>query len=216
MTKLDHSPTLHLNMPQLDFESLPSICTDRKIACDPDTLDYPPESFWLSKDAEFDWFDRNAFLDRNESIKGNSNSINLNSNTKNIHFLKPKGNNINILLPNAQKTRRNCRLANILLFPKRLNSLSKETTSMAEPMSPKVSCLGRVRSKGCTRGQTSTPQNEKETPDSQHHDKTGFVWCVKWLFGSNCYNPRKSKKLTVEVNQVSEYSAPRRPAIDSA
>ena len=26
--------------------------------------DFPPESFWLSKDAELDWFDRNAVYER--------------------------------------------------------------------------------------------------------------------------------------------------------
>ncbi|MCD7452657.1 hypothetical protein HAX54_017717 [Datura stramonium] len=41
--------------------------------------DFPPESFWLSKDAEFDWFDRNAFLDRKQSTKGiGPNTTNLN------------------------------------------------------------------------------------------------------------------------------------------
>nr|GMC90415.1 uncharacterized protein LOC109153216 [Ipomoea batatas] len=84
-------------MPQVDLETLVSACagggTDRKIACEtladgrvesdekrenddsvddyekraaPDLL---PESFLISKDAEFDWFDRNAFLERKESGK---------------------------------------------------------------------------------------------------------------------------------------------------
>ncbi|KAI3801419.1 hypothetical protein L1987_29524 [Smallanthus sonchifolius] len=80
-------------MTQVDLEALASVCGvgDRKITCEtladesqaqaiPEStvLDYAPESFWLSKDAEFDWFDRNAFLERKESIKGNSNSLNLN------------------------------------------------------------------------------------------------------------------------------------------
>lgn len=84
-------------MPQVDFETLVSACagcsTDRKVACEPladddgdkdETTgaqpDWAPESFWLSGDAEFDWWDRNAVYERNESTKGNSISTNLNSN----------------------------------------------------------------------------------------------------------------------------------------
>ncbi|KAE8680564.1 putative Glutaredoxin family protein [Hibiscus syriacus] len=45
-------------------------------------VEIPPESFRLSKDAEFHWFDGNAFYQRKESHKGNSasNSTNLNPN----------------------------------------------------------------------------------------------------------------------------------------
>ncbi|KVH94571.1 hypothetical protein Ccrd_003364 [Cynara cardunculus var. scolymus] len=61
--------------------------------------DFPPESFWLSKDAEFDWFDRNAFLERKESTRGNSNSMNLNPN------VNPGHSN-----PNSQRVRsKRCR-----------------------------------------------------------------------------------------------------------
>lgn len=124
--------------------------------------DFPPESFWLSKDAEFDWFDRNAFFERKESTKASSNSTNLNPNlhpqsiSNSQRFssnLKSKASMIG--LPKTQNTayvdaknRRNCKSAgNIRLFPKRSGSGGKSVSSMIEPSSPKVSCMGRVRSK---------------------------------------------------------------------
>ncbi|KAK9055427.1 hypothetical protein SSX86_026510 [Deinandra increscens subsp. villosa] len=228
-------------MTQLDLEAPASeyaVGGDRKIACEtlselpqdhdiPEStvVEYAPESFWLSKDAEFDWFDRNAFLERKESIKGNSSSMNLspivnpsysNANASSISvFLKPKP---------AQKTsyvdskRRNCKLANILLFPKRLDSIGKEVpvVSMAEPSSPKVSCLGRVRSKRCPRRRKANrPASEPEKTVTQHQktdqvQKLGFISCMKSLFGSVCHGGRKTNRSPPEVNEPSEYSARRR------
>ncbi|XP_057488721.1 uncharacterized protein LOC130789398 [Actinidia eriantha] len=120
--------------------------------------DFPPESFWLSKDAEYDWFDRNAFYERKDSTKGNSNSPKVGnpaSNSSSQRFsanLKSKAAMIG--LPKTQKTsyvdttnRRNCKPANIRLFPKRPESVGKTAVALAEPSSPKVSCMGRVRSK---------------------------------------------------------------------
>ncbi|WCJ34303.1 hypothetical protein M5689_015618 [Euphorbia peplus] len=173
-------------MPPVDLENLVSACAgvscDSKISCE--TLatttdnnlhtqrppaaedeteqpeipaDFPPESFWLSKDAEFDWFDRNAFFERKDSTKGNSHSTNLNPNINNqsssqrFSNLKSKASIIG--LPKPQKTcfveaRRNCKPGrNTRLFPKRSASTSKSDCSMIEPSSPKVSCIGRVRSK---------------------------------------------------------------------
>jgi hypothetical protein len=180
-------------MPQVDIDTLVSICSggsDRKIACEPQqevaaagdqTLDdgdeeekpdqtppdFPPESFWLSKDAEFDWFDRNAFYERKDSGKGNrdSNSTNLNPNltSNNVNsssqrFSKNLKSKAKIIgLPKTQKTsyvdstnkRRYCKKpANTRLFPKRSESVGTNSNKpMAEPSSPKVSCIGRVRSK---------------------------------------------------------------------
>uniref|UniRef100_A0A0V0H4G1 Putative ovule protein n=1 Tax=Solanum chacoense TaxID=4108 RepID=A0A0V0H4G1_SOLCH len=104
-------------MTQVDLESLVPTnsggSNDRKIVCEtlakaagvklekndiPDDEkelppDFPPESFCLSKDAELDWFDRNAVLERKESAKGNSSHgtnvtsnlhPNLNSNSQRI------------------------------------------------------------------------------------------------------------------------------------
>ncbi|XP_014512743.1 uncharacterized protein LOC106771303 [Vigna radiata var. radiata] len=151
-------------MPQVDLETLVSACSggcsDQKIACaDNDHPDLPPESFWLSGDAEYDWWDRNAVYQRNESTKGNSiSSTNLNpsSNNNSQRFSKNLKSKAAIIgLPKPQKTsfadakcRRNHRLANARLFPKRSASVSgKSENSLVEPSSPKVSCIGRVRSK---------------------------------------------------------------------
>ncbi|KAI3772452.1 hypothetical protein L6452_03638 [Arctium lappa] len=239
--------TVNLKMPQVDLETLAMVCgvggSDRKIACDtladeppdPDIpesalVDCPPESFWLSKDAEFDWFDRNAFLDRNESIKGNSNSMNLNLNVNQNHsnansssvqfstFLKSKAAIIS--LPKAQKTiyvdskRRNCKLANLWLFPKRSDSLGKEPTvaPMAEPSSPKVSCLGRVRSKRCRSRRKSDAPPEK--PAIQHRrigqvQRSGFISRVKSLFRSGYNGGKTTNQPSLKINQSSECSVPR-------
>ncbi|KAJ1419555.1 hypothetical protein SESBI_15117 [Sesbania bispinosa] len=158
-------------MPQVDLETLVSACaggsTDRKVICEtladgdePDAHpDSPPASFWLSGDAEYDWWDRNAVYERNESTKGNSISTNLNpsSNSNSQRFSKNlKQSKAAIIgLPKPQKTafadarnRRNHRPGNARLFPKRSASVGgKSETAIIEPSSPKVSCIGRVRSK---------------------------------------------------------------------
>ncbi|CAK8544082.1 unnamed protein product [Lathyrus sativus] len=163
-------------MLQVDLETLVSACaggsTDRKIACESQAEktdppehhpDSPPESFCLSKDEETEWLDRNFVYERKESTKGNSNSGNLNlnsssnSNTNSQRFANLKSKTSMIGLPKPQKpsfvdakNRRNHKPSNIKLFPKRTASVGK---SFAEPSSPKVSCMGRVRSK---RGRTSS------------------------------------------------------------
>lgn len=217
---------------QVDVEVLVTACTgggnDRKIVCE--TLvddggdsdppendenpndsppDFPPESFWLSKDAEYDWFDRHAFYERKESTKGNSNSANLNSNmnpgsnSNSLRFssnLKSKASIIG--LPKTQKTtyvdsrRKNCKPANIRLFPKRPESVGKATVSMAEPSSPKVSCMGRVRSKRCRCRSNSLKKNEKPVDKPRiggEKLKTGFYSKVISMFRS-----KKGKKRPVK------------------
>ncbi|XP_061361935.1 uncharacterized protein LOC133305709 [Gastrolobium bilobum] len=154
-------------MPQVDLETLVSACAggaaDRKITCETlaygdDPMDSPPESFWLSGDAEFDWWDRNAVYERSESTKGNSISTNLNpsSNSNSQRFsknLKSKAAIIGLPMPHKTsfadaKNRRNHRPGNARLFPKRSTSVGgKPETAVIEPSSPKVSCMGRVRSK---------------------------------------------------------------------
>jgi hypothetical protein len=163
-------------MPQVDLETLVSACAggsyDRKIACETISMDDekqendqppppenpydPPESFWLSKDAEYDWFDRNAFYERKDSHKGN-NSQNLNpglnpnpSSTSQRFGLKSKASIIG--LPKTQKNTvyvdaKNRKPGTIRLFPKRSASTNKSGQPVNEPGSPKVSCMGRVRSK---------------------------------------------------------------------
>lgn len=225
-------------MPQVDLETLVSACAggggsmDRKIACetladgeqepgkDDDTAagadeepevppDFPPESFWLSKESEFDWLDRNAFYERKESQKGNSNSMNLNpnlnpgSNSNSQRFsmnLKSKASIIG--LPKPQKTnfvdaknRKNPKAGNARLFPKRYGSSGKSDGPMIEPSSPKVSCMGRVRSKRDRKRRwkknrqrslrsSSEPVLEKVKPVER--PKTGFFASFRAIFRTGC------------------------------
>lgn len=230
-------------MPQVDLETLVTACTgggnDNKIACetladdDPtviragedDALDVPPESFWLSKDSEYDWFDRNAFYERNESTKGNSNSTNLNphinpnsnstSNSQRFSVnLKSKASIIG--LPKTQKTtfvdskRRTCKPPNMRLFPKRSESVGKSSTAVAEPGSPKVSCMGRVRSKRCRRRSNSVKRSEKpvqkpvavDDEKKKTKKKTGFYSAVMSIFRSGKGQKKPSRSGSRKVMEV--------------
>ncbi|KAL6988431.1 hypothetical protein U1Q18_014181 [Sarracenia purpurea var. burkii] len=187
--------------------------------------DFPPESFWLSKDAEFDWFDRNAFYERNESTKGNSNSNNLNqsanpiSNSSSQRFSKNLKSKASIIgLPKTQKTnfvdaskRRNCRPPNIRLFPKRSESVGKSAVSVAEPSSPKVSCIGRVRSKR-GRKKPSEPATDSAKPvdkaRSIGHKKTGIGRRFISIFRS-----RRKTKPTVQPNAPPAVESPPRRSV---
>ncbi|XP_022842748.1 uncharacterized protein LOC111366256 [Olea europaea var. sylvestris] len=143
----------------------------------PPEPDYPPESFWLSKDAEYDWFDRNAVYEHKESIRGNSNSTNLNpsinpnSNSSSQRIPVHVKSRASIIgLPQTQKTtfvdskRRYCKQTNIRLFPKRSESVGKTADSVVEPSSPKVSCMGRVRSKRGRRRSNSLKKKDHNKP----------------------------------------------------
>ncbi|KAL1821255.1 hypothetical protein ACET3Z_016124 [Daucus carota] len=167
--------------PPVDLDALDTSCTtasDRKIACeqvaDADgnshspsrssdaaeefndvPPDFPAESFWLSQDAEFDWFDRNAFLERKESTRGNiCSATNQSNNTTSQRFAKQLNSKAAILgMPNTQKSnhvdnkRRQSKAPIMRLFPSKRSESIKSTAGIAEPSSPKVSCIGRVRSK---------------------------------------------------------------------
>ncbi|KAF9664952.1 hypothetical protein SADUNF_Sadunf16G0071900 [Salix dunnii] len=227
-------------MPQVDLETLVSACAgvtcDHKIACEtlaatantnsnhsqpppppdsPDVAevppDFPPESFWLSKDAELDWFSSNAYYERKDSTKGNSNSANLNpnlipnpnhnsSNSQRFSSLHAKASMIG--LPKTQKStyvvdtkkRRNCKHGNTrLFFPKRSGSTSKsDSTGMIEPSSPKVSCMGRVRSKKDRHRRLRKKQQQeqlssksigkKESSGKDKEKKKGFFASLKAIF----------------------------------
>ncbi|KZV28430.1 hypothetical protein F511_03233 [Dorcoceras hygrometricum] len=187
-------------MPQVDFDALitahsgegkdydhkiPCITLDEEEYSSEDEVDIPggqydivqpddpPESFWLSKDAEYDWLDRNAFYERRDSTRGNSNSTTLNphikptsSNHNSQRFsanLKSKASIIG--LPKTHKAtfvdsscRRTCKTStNSRLFPKRTTS----AVAITEPCSPKVSCTGRVRSKRGRRRSNSSKRSDK-------------------------------------------------------
>ncbi|CAI8614858.1 unnamed protein product [Vicia faba] len=199
----------------LQVETLVSACaggsTDRKIACESQADDHktdppehipdsPPESFFLSKDEETEWLDRNFVYERKESTKGNSNSGNLNpnstshsnsnSNTSSQRFANLKSKTSMIGLPKPQKpsfidakNRRNHKPSNIKLFPKRSASVGK---SFAEPSSPKVSCMGRVRSKrGRTTSAAAAAVKEKS---ARNERKRSFFESLRSIFRSGGRN----------------------------
>lgn len=211
-----------ISMPQVDLESLVSACaggscSDRKVACETlagagDEPDWPPESIWLSGDAEFDWFDRNAVVyERKESTKGNSifaanpnPSSNNNSQRFSKNLMKSKAAIIG--LPKSQKTafaesrRHHHRPENVRLFPKRSASVGKSYSAVAvfEPSSPKVSCIGRVRSNRNRRLRTrqrSTSSSSaaatavaavtRQKSSRSGRRKTGFFESVRAIFRSS-------------------------------
>ncbi|XAR69749.1 Calcium/calmodulin-dependent protein kinase [Bertholletia excelsa] len=197
-------------MPQVDIEALVSVCTgagDNKIACE--TLadgdaehrrpaeepepepepepDLPPESFWLSRGAEYDWFDRNAFYERKESMKANSSptSTNLNpglnpssASSSQRFSMNLKSKAAIIGLPKTQTNfvdttnRRSSKPANIRLFPKKSEPVGK-SGSVKEPTSPKVSCMGRVRSK---RGRLRSSQQEASATKPDHGRRRARIY----------------------------------------
>ncbi|XWS43411.1 hypothetical protein CRYUN_Cryun16bG0101300 [Craigia yunnanensis] len=214
-------------MPQSNLETLVSACAggscDNKIVCetlaitegDPDDYlhtagkpgeeeippDFPPESFWLSKDAEFDWFDRNAFLERKESQKGNSvsNSTNLNpnlnSNSNSQRFSLRKSKASIIGLPKTQKScfvetknRKHCKPGNTRLFPKRSGSV-KSNPPVVEPSSPKVSCMGRVRSKRDRKGRLKENRQKsaeiEAVKEKTTRKRSGLFSSFRAIFRSN-------------------------------
>ncbi|KAL2345235.1 hypothetical protein Fmac_006520 [Flemingia macrophylla] len=142
--------------------------SERKIACEsqatadpPAEWESPPESVWLSRDEEYEWWERNAVYERKESTKANSNS-GTNSNSNSQRFSLNFKSTI-IGLPKPHKTsfadrRHHHKPSNTRLFPKRTVSVGK---SDVEPSSPKVSCMGRVRSK---RKSSRTPNAKTKKP----------------------------------------------------
>lgn len=204
-------------MPQVDIEAPVSVCAgDSKIGEEDQSdlpPDFPPESFWLSKDAEFDWFDRNAFLERRDSTKGNSNSNsskNLNPTAVSIssasqRYTKSKPSIIG--LPKTHKTnfnnQRKCKTPSIQLFPKRTGSMGK---SGAEPTSPKVSCMGRVRSKRGRRRSSEPAPKSVEKRKSGGRRSTGIYGRFIAIFQSGT----KSKSARGNKDPPPSESPPRR------
>ncbi|MCD7471166.1 hypothetical protein HAX54_011479 [Datura stramonium] len=160
--------------------------------------DFPPESFCLSKDAELDWFDRNAFLERKESAKGNSShATNVNPNmhtslnsssqrhqltlkTKTTFFGLPKSSSVD-------SKRKTCKPVNIRFFPTKRSESALKAVSAPEPVSPKVSCMGRVRSKKGRRRSCEAAQkceiSLERSKSSGAKRKIGFYSRVLSMFG---------------------------------
>ncbi|KAI3419559.1 uncharacterized protein J3R85_013062 [Psidium guajava] len=202
-------------MPQADLEALGSACAG-KISCetvagggapvDGDARreeappDLPPDSFLLSKDAEFDWFDRNAFYERRDSTKANSNSpavasnpilnspTNSNSRRSSTNF-KSKASILGLPKPQNSrfvdaKSRRPCKaVGNAGFFPKWSGSVGKSDPSAVEPSSPKVSCMGRVRSK-------KEANRRRRCGEPAGRSRTGLFASLRAMFGPGCRKPR--------------------------
>ncbi|KAG7634181.1 hypothetical protein ISN44_As03g044340 [Arabidopsis suecica] len=206
-------------MPQV----VSSACTggsDRKISCETladdnedsvhnskirpvstSAVDFPPESYSLSKEAQLEWLNDNAFFERKESQKGNSSAPISNPNTNpnsSSHRISLKSKASIIRLPKPQKTcfneakkRRNCRIARTLMIPKRIGSRLKSDPTLSEPCSPKVSCIGRVRSK---RDRSRRMQRQKSGRTNSFKDKPvpvkkpGFFASFRAIFrtGGGC------------------------------
>ncbi|KAE8673034.1 putative inosine-uridine preferring nucleoside hydrolase [Hibiscus syriacus] len=214
-------------MPQGNLETLVSACAggscDNKIVCetlatnegDPDEKlhtqeesveepippDFPPESFWVSKDAEFDWFDRNAFYERRDSHKGNSASNstnlnpNLNSDSNSQRFPVRKSKAFIFGLPKPQKScfieaknRKHAKPGKTVLFPKRPGSV-KSDPPVVEPSSPKVSCMGRVRSRRdrnrSLKKKCQNPDNVEAVKEKRRRKRSGWFPSLCAIFGSN-------------------------------
>ncbi|KAM7459651.1 hypothetical protein LguiA_036645 [Lonicera macranthoides] len=104
----------------------------------------------------------------------------------------------------------NCKPSNIRLFPERSESTEKSTVPLAEPSSPKVSCMGRVRSKRCRRRSSRREQvvvkSVAETAKSSGGRRKGFYSGLISLFRKE---RRQRNKPTVKMSDPAEESSPR-------
>ncbi|KAK4353404.1 hypothetical protein RND71_028922 [Anisodus tanguticus] len=119
----------------------------------------PPESFWLSKDSERDWFDQNAAMQRKTSMKfafsGKANNKNSKILSNSLSSLNQQNQNTSLFsIPKTRKSFSgdgNPRVNNKAAKPKsrftrsRSEPGKKILRQVSEPGSPKVSCTGRVR-----------------------------------------------------------------------
>ncbi|CAN8285037.1 unnamed protein product [Cochlearia groenlandica] len=195
--------------------NLEAFVSNHKIACetlanDNETRPYnnhnnyaasPPESYFLSKDSQLEWLSDNAFFERKDSQKGNSYlstnliSSNPNSNPSSQRFLLKKTKASTIIgLPKPQKTcfneakqRRNgCKVDKNRVLLKRVGSRVKKDLSLLEPSSPKVSCIGRVRSKRESNRKRGLQRQKSVKEKVNQVNKTGFVASLKAIFRRGC------------------------------
>ncbi|KAF5809761.1 putative calcium/calmodulin-dependent protein kinase [Helianthus annuus] len=209
-------------MQQLDLKNV--CATDDLDIPDSTVVEVPSESFWLSKDAEFDWFAENAFLERKESTKGNFNSMGLSQSVNPSHSnpssqrysvsLKPKAPIIG--LPKTQKTTyvdlkcRQCKPLNVRLFPKKMYSFAVRAT---EPSSPKVSCIGRVRSKSRRNLAEQAVEPVKsacQRSGTGRAHKAGLMSRILSLFGFQDHRRKNSETTSGKEKKLGERSGSRR------
>ncbi|KAK1428781.1 hypothetical protein QVD17_17621 [Tagetes erecta] len=188
----------------------------------------PPESFWLSNDSEFDWFNQTGYLERKESTKGNNNNNSSYSRSNSQKFtVNLKSKPAIIGLPKTQRNthvdsnRRQCKMMNVRMFPKRSGSSGRTTVTMTEPSSPKVSCIGRVRSKRCSNRRKSAGSGSVSVSVSSAQQKkvneqktgTGIISRITSLFRSEHNRRRKGNKSSVKMNEQSENSYSRKNTV---
>lgn len=191
----------------------------------------PPESFWLSNDSEFDWFHQTGYLERKESTKGNNNNSSSSYSRSNSQkfTVNLKSKPAIIGLPKTQRNthvdsnRRQCKMMNVRMFPKRSGSSGRTTVTMTEPSSPKVSCIGRVRSKRCSNrrkssgseraGSVSVTQQKKVHEQKSEKTGTGIMSRITSLFRSERNHRRKGNKSSVKVNEQMENSYSRKNTV---
>lgn len=110
----------------------------------------PPESFWLSKDSERDWFDQNAAMQRKTSMKF---AFSGKANNKNFKTVSHDNQNRTLFsIPKTRKSFPGDGRVNKGVKPKSRFTRSRSEPGrktlkqmVSEPGSPKVSCTGRVR-----------------------------------------------------------------------
>ncbi|XP_030448931.1 uncharacterized protein LOC115671491 [Syzygium oleosum] len=238
-------------MPQVDLEALVSACAggsrDGKISCETAAAgggeegggrrgeegppDLPPDSVLLSKDAVFDWFDRNAYYERKDSTKANSSSspavaaaaasnqilnspTNSNSRRSSSNF-KSKASMLGLPKPQKScfvdaKSRRPGKAGgNAGFFPKWSGSAGKSDPPAVEPSSPKVSCMGRVRSK-------KEANRRKRGGEPAGRSRTGLLATLRAMFGPGC---RKRRSVLADVERAESpgaRGARRRPPASGA
>lgn len=229
-------------MPQVDLEALVSACAggsrDGKISCE--TVggggggacredappDLPPDSVLLSKDAEFDWYDRNAFYERRDSTKANSSSptvasypilnspTNSNSRRSSTNF-KSKASILGLPKPQNScfvdaKSRRPCKAGgNAGFFPKWAGSVGKSDPPAVEPSSPKVSCMGRVRSK-------KEANRRRKRGEPAGRSRTGLFANLRAMFESGCRNRRAVLADVAQTEQPSSRNVRKHPPASDA
>lgn len=166
----------------------------------PPPPDQPVPSFYLSKEQEFDWVDRNAYYERKESHKGSTPNPNQKLHSKRFSSSARTKPSTLIGLPTPQtsnfhdpKNRRTGKAGTARFFPKRLGSAGKFSLRLTEPSSPTVSCMGKVRSNRC---KWKPGNNNVSKPK-----KTGFWSSFKQIFKFG-----SQKKHAVEVDRAPEKS----------
>lgn len=131
--------------------------------------DLPPDSFWVPKDYEQDWFDRNAMMQRKTSIKlacstHNSKSFSHRSSISFSQKHRPSLIGTPRLGFTGDANQRRNQVDYPSLFRSRSEPGGKPPMHLSEPGSPRVSCTGRIGFKNGS------------------HRKTGFLRLFNSIF----------------------------------